>query len=98
MEESSKRLGFRKPRGIVSVVQTPFDADNHVDAPSLVRLVQDAIASGVNGFLAPAVASEVGYLSEAEREVVVETIAMANANRVPLVVGASSDDIATCQK
>lgn len=89
---------FRKPRGIVSVVQTPFDADDKIDLLSLARLIEDAISAGVNGFLAPAVASEVAYLSDAERDSAVQVIATANANRVPFIVGASSNDIAQCQK
>ncbi len=87
-----------KPRGIVSVVQTPFDANNQVDILSLARLIEDALSSGVSGFLAPAVASEVAYLSDAERESVVQVIATANANRVPFIVGASSNEVAVCQK
>lgn len=87
---------FSKPRGIVSVVQTPFDANDKIDLASLTRLIDDAIDSGVNGFLAPAVASEVAYLSDAERESIVENIAAINAGRVPFIVGASSNDVAIC--
>ena len=89
---------FTKPRGIVSVVQTPLDANNEIDLPSLARLIDDAIDSGVNGFLAPAVASEVAYLSDAERVAIVEWIAATNARRVPFIVGASSNDVAQCQQ
>jgi 4-hydroxy-tetrahydrodipicolinate synthase len=88
---------FAKPRGIVSVVQTPFDENDQVDAISLARLIEDAINAGVNGFLAPAVASEVAYLSDAERVRIVEHIAATNARRVPFIVGASASDVAQCQ-
>lgn len=84
-------------KGILSVVQTPFDARGRVDRQSLRRLAQDAIEGGVKGLLAPAVASEVACLSVHEREEVLAEIMAAAANRVPLIVGASSDSVAECR-
>jgi len=84
------------PRGIVPVVQTPFDSDGKVDRASLDRLVEDAIAAGAAGFLTPAVASEVAHLEPAEREQIIRQVAARVGNRVPLIVGASSDDTRTC--
>ena len=83
-------------KGIVGVLQTPFDDDGGVDYGSLDRLVEDAAGAGVHGFLAPVVASEVAYLSGDEREQLVRHVAA--ATRVPLIVGASSDDTATCRR
>ncbi|MEI6874302.1 MAG: dihydrodipicolinate synthase family protein [Spirochaetota bacterium] len=77
-------------RGIVTVLNTPFDAEGRVDAPALARNVAYAIEAGVAGFLAPAIASEVGRLSPGERLLVVDTILRAAAGRVPLVGGASA--------
>ena len=45
--------------GIVSVVQTPFDSRDAVDEASLAALVEAAVSAGVDGLLAPVVASEV---------------------------------------
>lgn len=80
------------PRGIVPVVQTPFTADGAVDWSSLGHLVEDAIQAGANGLLAPVVASEVAQLSSMERQQVARYITMQVRGRVPLIVGASSDD------
>ncbi|MFO0918076.1 MAG: dihydrodipicolinate synthase family protein [Planctomycetaceae bacterium] len=85
------------PRGIVSVVQTPFDAQGRIDPESLQRLVDDAIDAGVAGFLAPAVASEVAALSMNERESLLHLLTAQIRGRVPLIVGASSDDPQRCQ-
>ncbi len=85
------------PRGIVSVVQTPFDAGGAVDVASLQRLVDDAVRGGVAGLLSPVVASETAHLSVDEREKVVRRVAEAAAGRVPLIVGASSDSPETCR-
>jgi 4-hydroxy-tetrahydrodipicolinate synthase len=83
-------------RGIVGVVQTPFLSDGAIDDESLVRLVESAIAAGVSGFVAPAVASEVESLSKAERELIVRRIVETSAGRVPLIVGGSSSEIDEC--
>lgn len=84
------------PRGIVSVLQTPFDERGALDATSLTRLVDSAIAAGVSGFLAPVVASEVEALSFAERERIVRVVSVAARGRVPLIVGASAEEARQC--
>jgi 4-hydroxy-tetrahydrodipicolinate synthase len=85
------------PKGIVPVLQTPFDQDGNVDLASLERLVGDAVQSGASGFLVPAVASEVDYLSRQERDQLVRFVARATRGRVPLIVGASSGDVEECR-
>ncbi len=84
------------PRGIVSVLQTPFTNDGAVDEDSLVNLIESALRGGVSGFLAPAVASEVDFLSREEREEIIRLVANNVAGRVPFIVGASSDDSEVC--
>jgi 4-hydroxy-tetrahydrodipicolinate synthase len=84
------------PRGIVSVLQTPFDEQGALDATSLTRLADSAIAAGVSGFLAPVVASEVQALSSAERERIVRVVSVAARGRVPLIVGASAEEARQC--
>jgi 4-hydroxy-tetrahydrodipicolinate synthase len=93
-----ERRSHHLKSGIISVLQTPFDPTGEVDFDSLAHLVEDAIASGVDGFLAPAVASEVDYLTLGEREEIVRTIARIVNHRVPLVVGASSEEIRLCRQ
>ncbi|MBN1557413.1 MAG: dihydrodipicolinate synthase family protein [Lentisphaerae bacterium] len=83
--------------GIVSVVQTPFDMDGEVDHASLERLVEDAVAGGVDGFLAPVVASEAAFLSTPEREAILTTICRTAAGRVPFIVGASHEEVGVCR-
>ena len=76
-------------RGIISVIQTPFDSRGAVDQASLDNLVEDAIAGGVNGFMVPAVASEVACLTAEERSMIVRRVTGIVAGRVPIIVGAS---------
>lgn len=81
------------PNGIVGVLQTPFLANQSIDWASLERLIEDAISSGADGFLAPAVASEVSTLSQTERTDLVKFIINTTNQRVPLIVGATSNTI-----
>jgi 4-hydroxy-tetrahydrodipicolinate synthase len=86
------------PRGVVPVVQTPFDSRGEVDFESLHRLVDDALAAGAAGFLAPVVASEVACLSAAERTQIVRELSSHLAGCAPFIVGASSDDPRVCRE
>jgi len=78
--------------GIISVLQTPFSPAGGLDFESLGKLIEDSIEAGVDGFLASAVASEVGALGRDERRELVREIARVVDRRVPLLVGASSHD------
>jgi dihydrodipicolinate synthase/N-acetylneuraminate lyase len=77
-------------RGIVTVLNTPFTANNELDAGALRRHVRVALAAGVAGFLAPAMASEVDKLSSVERDLFVETVLDEVRGRAVVVGGASA--------
>ena len=85
------------PRGIVPLLETPFDEKGAIDLESLTRLIHDTISGGVAGLMAPLVASEVHALSLQEREKVVRHIATVVAGRIPFIVGASSDNVEDCR-
>lgn len=81
------------PNGIVGVLQTPFLEDQSIDWDSLNRLLEDAIESGIDGFLVSAVASEVSALSMNER-IELAKVVVSNVNkRVPVILGATSETI-----
>lgn len=80
------------PRGILTLLNTPFDADLELDLASLERAVEAAIADGVAACIAPAVASEVTKLTDGERRRYVETVARVADGRVTVIAGASADD------
>lgn len=86
------------PRGILPVLQTPFDRRGALDLASLRRLVDAAVEGGAVGLLAPAVASEVAFLTDAERATVVRAVVRAARGRVPVVAGGSADDPAVCRR
>ncbi len=77
-------------RGIVTVLNTPFTAENTVDAGALRRHVRVALAAGVAGFLAPAMASEVEKLTPAERDLFVDIVLDEVKGRAVVIGGASA--------
>ena len=78
-------------RGIVTVLNTPFTEDDRIDTQGLAAHVRMAVEEGVAGILVPAMASEVGLLSEDERARVVDTVVAAAAGSVPVIGGASAE-------
>ncbi len=86
------------PRGIVPVLQTPFDAAGAIDYASLGRLIEDGLLAGASGFLAPAVASEVETLSASEREELVPFVVEVLRGRAPLIAGCSAPTAAECAR
>jgi 4-hydroxy-tetrahydrodipicolinate synthase len=81
--------------GVFPVLATPFHADGRTDVGSLRRLVGYLLRCGVDGLTFPGVASEVGTLSLAERLALADTVLDEVAGRVPVIVGASSEQTAT---
>lgn len=77
-------------RGIITVLNTPFRMDDTLDLEGLRRNVRLALEAGVVGFLAPAMASEVGKLSMQEREALVATVVEENAGKAIVIGGASA--------
>ncbi|WP_316979871.1 dihydrodipicolinate synthase family protein [Shumkonia mesophila] len=82
--------GRALPRGIVPSLNTPFTADGTLDTEAYGRLIDYVIAAGCGGVLLPAVAGEIGSLSRAERERLIEAASARNAGRIPMIVGVSA--------
>jgi len=76
--------------GIVTVLNTPFNNEGKPDIKALATHVKYAIKSGVSGFLVPAMASEVDYLSQEERYSIVTTVLETCNGKVPVIGGASA--------
>lgn len=55
-------------KGIISVLNTPFNDENEIDIGALKLNVENAIEAGIRGFLVPAMASEVEKLTLEERK------------------------------
>jgi dihydrodipicolinate synthase/N-acetylneuraminate lyase len=77
--------------GIVTVLNTPFTDNDAVDLDALATNVERALNAGVAGFLVPAMASEVGVLTDEERQEILKTVVATVSGTVPVVGGASAE-------
>ncbi|MEO2033857.1 MAG: dihydrodipicolinate synthase family protein [Planctomycetaceae bacterium] len=77
-------------RGIVTVLNVPFTADDSIDLSGLQRNVQNAMDAGVAGFLVPAMASEVDHLSLAEKRDIVSLVVSESKKGQTVVIGGAS--------
>jgi 4-hydroxy-tetrahydrodipicolinate synthase len=77
-------------RGIFVIVVTPFTDDLALDEPALQRTLEFCLAAGVHGVVANALASEGGYLSEAERKRAAGIVVEAVRGKVPAIVTVSA--------
>jgi len=77
-------------RGIFVIVTTPFTDDFRLDEAGLERTMDFCLAAGVHGVVANALASEGGYLSEAERKRAAEIVVGRAKGRVPAIVAVSA--------
>ncbi len=80
--------------GIYAVVQTPLDADGQLDIDSLRREVTFCINAGAHGMVFPVLGSEFQYLSDQERQRLVEVVLAEAAGCVPVVVGVAGNSAA----
>lgn len=81
-------------KGIVPSLNTPFLEDGSVDYTSLRKLVDHTVEAGCGGMLGLAVAGEHAVLSLDEKARYVETVADANAGRIPFVVSVTASEVA----
>lgn len=81
-------------QGCGTALVTPFTPDGAVDYPALRALVDWQIAEGIDFVVACGSTGEAQTLDASERERVVAAVAEITAGRVPVMVGATSNDTA----
>lgn len=82
--------------GIFNILATPFSADYAVDYDSLRRLVRFQMNLGAQGLTILGVMGEAAKLSVDERRAVMDTAVETVAGAIPIVVGTSHSELATC--
>ena len=85
-----------KISGIFNILATPFTTDTALDLDSLRKLVEFQLDKGAYGLTILGVLGEAAKMNVDERRQVVETVIDTVAGRVPVVVGTSHDELATC--
>lgn len=73
--------------GIIPPVLTPFHADGSLDLESLDTLVEHLVSGGVHGLFVLGSSGQVAYLTDEERDTVVQRVIAKADDRVPVVVG-----------
>lgn len=73
--------------GVIPPVVTPRTAAGELDLPGLGRLIEHLLGAGVHGLFILGSSGEVAFLSDAERQIVVEEAVRVVAGRAPVVVG-----------
>ena len=81
-------------RGIFPVLQTPLDDNGELDEASLVREVAFCIQAGAHGLVFPVLGSEFQFLSDGERQRLVEVVAGEASGQVPVVAGVAAPSAA----
>ncbi|WP_147917091.1 dihydrodipicolinate synthase family protein [Ruania zhangjianzhongii] len=74
-------------QGLVPIVATPFRPNGELDLPSLRRLIEFQLASGVDGVAIFGMASEAFALTQADRQQVLATVTDVVAGQCPIVAG-----------
>ena len=72
-------------KGIITVLNTPFDSSGNVDYDAFARHIEYALDAGVHGFLSPAMAGEAGKLTKEERLDLTSTLLSTVQCRVPVI-------------
>ncbi|MEV1329437.1 dihydrodipicolinate synthase family protein [Micromonospora costi] len=81
--------------GLVPILATPFEADGALDLPSLRRLTEFQLASGVTGVAVFGMASEGFALTTDERAEILAAVTEVVAGAVPVVAGVNGTSTVT---
>lgn len=73
--------------GVIPPVSTPLTPDFEVDTGSLTRLVDHLLAGGVDGLFVLGSTSEVAFLPDGHRKIVLDTVRGHVAGQVPVLAG-----------
>ncbi len=71
---------------------TPFKKDFSVDTEALIKIVNFQIENGIDYLVVLGTTAENATLSQDEKELVIQTIVLANNKRVPLVLGVGGNN------
>ena len=82
--------------GIFNILATPFNADYAVDYESLRRLTRFQMDVGAQGLTILGVMGEAAKLSVVERRAVMDTVIETVNGAIPIVVGTSHSELASC--
>ncbi|MBT8239104.1 MAG: 4-hydroxy-tetrahydrodipicolinate synthase [Croceitalea sp.] len=71
---------------------TPFDTNGKIDIKALERVVEHCIKGGIDYLVALGTTAEAVTLTQFEKRLIMQTISLVNAGRLPLVVGVGGNN------
>lgn len=77
-----------KFEGVIPPVVTPLTEDRELDLDSLDRVIEHLIGAGMNGLFTLGSSAEVAYLTDSQRDTILERAVTTAAGRVPVIAGA----------
>lgn len=83
---------MKELKGIIPILNTPFDENNEVDKDDMLRQLNYAIAQGSHGIGVNGEASECYNLSRQERQQILEWVMEETGGQIPIVVGVGTND------
>ncbi len=84
--------------GVMPALVSPLHADGSIDTSGTHRLIDYVIAGGVSGVVALGSTGESATLTRQQRRALVNAVAEALADRVPLIVGVAQVDLDSAQE
>lgn len=81
-------------RGVYTALITPFTRDGRVDEGAFKKIIEDQIASGIDGLVPCGTTGESPTLSHEEHDRVIELTIEYAAGRVPVIAGTGSNSTA----
>lgn len=85
-------------KGVATALITPFTDDNRIDLKSLEKLLDFQLNSGVNAIVALGTTGEPATMTLDEKSQVIETALKVIGGKIPLIIGAGSNDTASAVK
>lgn len=83
------------PTGSIVALVTPFNEDQSVNTEKLKELVEFHVNNGTDGILVLGTTGESSTMTEEEDDLAARTVIEAAAGRIPVIVGAGSNNTAT---
>lgn len=74
--------------GVIPPLVTPLTATGAIDVASLDRLVDHLLASGMHGLFVLGSSGETAYLTDAQRDLIIDRVVKRVQGRVPVIAGA----------
>jgi len=85
---------MKKFSGTGVAIVTPFDKHRNVDIQALKRLVKHLTEGGVDFLVVQGTTGETSVLSADEKELVLQTVLVANSGKLPVVLGIGGNNTA----